>query len=125
MTYCSKDYYFRDAILEAVYIVDVNGRTTTASVECTLPNGREFVATGSSRALKEDEFDTQIGIELAFGRAIRSLGRGILSSGNSKVHEVDAFKRSQREASEKAIAKRNLLRETTSAKKSSKKKKKS
>lgn len=56
---------------------------------------------GSSKASQGDKFDLQTGYELAFGRALRKLGRQLISDGYDRVREQDQIKQSQRAAIER------------------------
>jgi hypothetical protein len=105
-----------DAVVYVQHLTDPPNGVTTVSIDFTLPNDVVYYATGSSKATKEDPFDKTVGLELAYGRALRSLGRKLLASGHGKVHELDNFKKAQHEASEKAIARRKQINKKLQAK---------
>lgn len=62
-----------------------------------------FEATGTAKLDPGDTFDEQIGLELAYGRALRTLGRRVLSEGNRGVHLKDKARQAQQEASKAAL----------------------
>jgi len=65
-------------------------------------------AVGSSKASQGDKFDLQTGYELAFGRALRKIGRQLISDGYDRVREQDQIKQSQRAAIERKRRTRQL-----------------
>ena len=98
-----------NSVMYTTHLVDENSGTVTVEVEITFPNSKVFTATGSSKASKEDPFDVNVGYELAYGRALRALGRQILASGHRQVHETDRFRTEQKAASERALLKRKKV----------------
>lgn len=65
--------------------------------------GKTFSSTGTAKLDPKDKFDEQIGLELAYGRALRKLGQRLLAEGNRGVHEKDKARKRQQEASAIAL----------------------
>lgn len=61
-----------------------------------------FVANGVAKRDPGDDANTEIGLKLAMGRAVRQLGREILKDANRLVSEAAAVKQSQDKAREAA-----------------------
>jgi hypothetical protein len=61
-----------------------------------------YESVGSARRDPRDIPNASIGLNLAVGRAIRQLGRDILSDGQERVREADEFSKRQAEAGAEA-----------------------
>lgn len=75
---------------------------TVARVSISNETDGYYTALASAVCAEDDDFDLNIGRNIAVGRAVRQLGRLILSEGQDAVHAKDRQKRKQKEASEKA-----------------------
>lgn len=89
--------------------------TVVVMIHGTIGN-KYFDATGTAKLDPGDTFDEQIGLELAYGRALRTLGRRVLAEGNRGVHLKDKARQAQQEASEAALkAKRKASKKAAKA----------
>lgn len=88
------------------FVVDADNGIVTA--RASLCNVKEKIgtATGYSFTHPDDKFDEGIGIALAGGRAIQELGSRMIRSANKDVNKKDKFRRSQKKASQEAVAAR-------------------
>jgi ribosomal protein L21E len=73
-------------------------------VRAGMPHIPDSWTNGYSFTHPDDKFDLDIGIELAGGRAIQELGNKLVRRANKEVNRRDKFRRSQKKASEAAIA---------------------
>lgn len=78
------------------HIEDPREGTVSVRVEVMI-RGRYYAEVGSAKCARHDQYDPQIGYQLAAGRAFRQIGRKMLSDGNSAVHAADK-EREHREA---------------------------
>lgn len=94
-----------DPEISSLVTVDESAGIVVVEVAFDAPWGT-YVTVGSSKASQGDKFDYQTGYELAYGRAVRKLGRQLIAAGYDKVHERDRINRSQIEALERRKAQR-------------------
>jgi len=86
-----------DAVEPTVtHIEDPREGTVAVRVEVMI-RGRYYAEVGSAKCARHDQYDPQIGYQLAAGRAFRQIGRNMLSEGNRAVHDADK-EREHREA---------------------------
>lgn len=82
---------------------------TTHSPDCTIVEATatvgyvQYIAIGTSKRDPQDEYDPEVGVQLAFGRAVRQLGREILKNANAQVKEADAARLKRAEGQRKAL----------------------
>ena len=94
-----------DPEINSLVTVDESAGIVVVEVAFDAPWGT-YVAVGSPKASQGDKFNYQTGYELAYGRALRKLGRNLVAAGYDKVHEQDRIKRSQIEALDRRKAQR-------------------
>lgn len=94
-----------DPEISSLVTVDESAGIAVVEVVFDAPWGT-YIAVGSSKASQGDKFNYQTGCELAYGRALRKLGRQLVAAGYDKVHEQDKIKCSQIEALERRKAQR-------------------
>ena len=83
-------------------IVDEKAEIVTVRVTDYTRGEPARSAAGTAKTASPDKFDIEIGRKIARGRALRNLGRQILSEGQDEVHARDKVRRSQEEASQLA-----------------------
>jgi len=109
-----RDSFYADVVVNPDVAIIVTNAVVTDSVAAievgVWVNGdgaaEYFVAKGDSRRDPRDKNDPEVAFKLALGRAIRQVGRDILSDGQTKVREHDHVARRQAEASKAAFKKR-------------------
>lgn len=94
-------------IQTSVYVdITVDAENGIVTACAALPGVSESKTFGYSFTHPDDKFDADIGIELAGGRALQELGSKLVRRSNKEVNKRDKFRRSQKKASEAAIAAR-------------------
>lgn len=89
----------------------VDDRAETVSVEASTKVGdKVYRTTGTSKTAAPDRFDPVVGEEIALGRALRQLGRDLLKTGQSQVHEADKVRELQEQAKRRNAALRAARR---------------
>lgn len=91
-------------------IVDEAEGIVAVYIEMYIGDTPWFV-TGSAKCSSQDKFDLETGYNLAYGRALRQLGRELLHEGNAAVAAADRDRQRQLEAAEKARVKRERARQ--------------
>lgn len=107
----------------SVEVLSDGSSSTVARVSLNDPvTFNSYTAVASSSLAEGDIFDLEVGRNIAVGRAIRQLGRTILSEGQTEVHRRDRSKRKQQTASEQAAKEAAKRRKAAEAQYGGKKK---
>lgn len=85
----------------AIYVSTIisTDDVTAVRVGAVIDNWDVYEAVGISKRDPRDKPDQSIASKLAFGRAVRQLGRDILHDGHAEVAKADAIRASQEAAS--------------------------
>lgn len=89
---------------------------TTHAPDCTIVEVMatvgytDYTAIGSSKRDPIDDYDPEIGVELAMGRAIRQLGREILKNANAGIREADQARLKRAEGQRKSLVQKAARR---------------
>lgn len=91
--------------------VDVENEIVTGDVVAVVlrakVNGRVLSFTGSAKRSRDDKFDAETGLNLAYGRAFQKLSKQLIRQGNGLVtHQANQRASARRKAEAKAEAAR-------------------